>query len=446
VLVAAWVFSYLRKKLPFAVDLLAAVALLVVLNGLSDPRQAQGFFFATLMFSGLYGGVFQLIARLVIIEAVFFSQGDTNPLSAIGFTAAGLVNWALGRAIEKQGRLEARFRSLVTNASDMIVVVGEGGKLTWQSPAVKRLLGRELNHGELPIAEDLELLDANGSRRECRALVSDLRGDPNVEGMVLNIRDVTEQNRTAKAAREIEIASQIQTALLPKTMNIAGFELAATMAPAEEIGGDYYDVLATPDGCMIGIGDVSGHGLVSGLVMLMLQSSLATVARERPQATPAELLIAVNALLYDNIHNRLAKHEHVTMTLLKLERSGRVVYAGAHEELIIQRASGKIDLLPTPGTWLGALPDVRSALVDQPAALEPGDTLVLYTDGVVEARNGDGEQFGMERLVSCIEALHGEAPQELVKAVRAEVDAWTSWSKGRDDDLTLLAARFSGGA
>ncbi|MBK7860742.1 MAG: SpoIIE family protein phosphatase [Archangiaceae bacterium] len=439
-LLATWGWTWRKKKSPPWVEGVTSLALMAVLNGVAEPAKVQGFFFAVLMYNGLYGGPLQLVLRLVLVQGAFFTHGDANPLSAIGFIAAGVVIWSLGRAIEQQNRLEARFRSLVTNASDMIVVVGDNGRISWQSPAVKRLLGRDLSDGEVSVTESLELRRADGVTRECRALITDLRADPNVGGMVLNIRDVTDQNRAARAERELEIASQLQTSLLPKSVRVPGFELAAAMTPADEIGGDYYDVLATPQGCLIGIGDVSGHGLTSGLIMLMLQSSIATLVRERPLAGPGELLVQLNEVLYDNIRNRLEKTEHVTMTLLKLDRGGEVTFAGAHEELIVQRRDA-VEALPTPGTWLGALPNIASAIIDTKVSLQPGDVLLLHTDGVTEARNAAGEMYGMERLLERVGALHGKSPQELVEALKGDVNAW---APRRTDDVTLVAARYLG--
>jgi len=442
-LAAAWAMAYRRRKLGWPVELLTAAALAVVVNAVTDARSVQGFFFAALMFNGLFGGPVQLLARLVLVQAAFFSVGNANAWSAIGFTAAGVVVWALGRAIEHQQALEARFRSLVTNASDMIVVLGDGGKIAWQSPAVGKQLGRSLADGEVAAAERLQLKHADGSVRECEALVTDLRSDPNVAGVVLNMRDVTERNRTAKelaaAKREVEIAAQIQTALLPRDLRAPGFELAAVMQPAVDVGGDYYDVLPAKDGCFIGIGDVTGHGLDAGLIMLMVQSAIAALVRERPQASPRELVCALNAVLYDNVKNRLGKADHVTFSLLKLQADGTVTFAGAHEELVIVRKD-RVESVATPGTWLGAMPEVDRATVDTTLKLEAGDVLVLYTDGVTEARNAGGELFGHERLVARAGALRGKSPGELVKALEADVAAWAA---KRDDDVTLLACRYA---
>ncbi|MBL8953514.1 MAG: SpoIIE family protein phosphatase [Myxococcaceae bacterium] len=444
VLALAWVWAYRKKRVVWPLEVLTGAVLFVVINAVSDPRGVQPFFFAALMFNGLYGGPVQLAFRLVLVQAAFFSPGNASAFSAIGFTAAGVVVWALGRAMEHQQRLEARFRSLVTNASDMIVVLGAGGKITWQSPAVHKQLGRSLSDGEVTAHERLELKHANGQLREIEALVTDLTADPNVEGIVLNMRDVTDRNRADRelvaAKREVEIAAQIQTALLPRVLQAPGYEVAASMHPAEEVGGDYYDVLPAAGGCFIGIGDVTGHGLNAGLTMLMIQSAIAALVGQRPTASPRELVCALNTVLYDNLKNRLGKADHVTFSLLKLSADGAVTFAGAHEELVVVRKD-RVESVQTPGTWLGAMPDIERATVETTLKLERGDVLVLYTDGAIEARNGGGEQFGHERLAARAEALRGKSPSELIAALEADVE---KWAVKQSDDVTLLACRYAG--
>ncbi len=444
VLAATWVLAYRKKKLDWRHEVVAAAALFAIVRAPDDPRGVQPFFFATLMFNGLFGGPWQLVLRLVLVQAAFFSTGNTSFLSAVGFTVAGLVVWALGRAIEQQERLDARFRALVTNSSDLIVVLGEEGKIVWQSPSAARVLGRELTDDEVPRTLRPELKHADGSLRQCDVQLTDMRTDPNVRGVVLNIRDVTERNRAveglAAAKREVEIAAQIQTALLPRVLTAPGYEVAAVMQPAADVGGDYYDVLPSKDGCFIGVGDVTGHGLNAGLIMLMVQSAISALVRERPGATPRELVCALNAVLFDNVKNRLGKGDHVTFSLLKLTPQGTVTFAGAHEELVVVRRD-RVETVATPGTWLGAMPDIERATVDTTLELERGDVLVLYTDGVTEARDAKGEQFGYDRLVARAETLRGKSANEIVEALKADVAAWAAQ---QDDDVTLLACRYTG--
>jgi sigma-B regulation protein RsbU (phosphoserine phosphatase) len=220
---------------------------------------------------------------------------------------------------------------------------------------------------------------------------------------------------------------------------IPELELGAKMVPASEVGGDYYDAFAAGSGGYIGIGDVAGHGLTSGLVMLMVQSAVAALARKTPEASPAELVCALNTVLYDNIRHRLQNKEHVTFTLLRYAPGGKLTFAGAHEEICVYRkASGKVELVETPGTWLGAVRDVKKHTVDSELELSRGDIVLLYTDGVTEARAESGEQFGLERLTSLLENSSDLPMQALIERVYRAV---VTHAKELDDDVTLLAFR-----
>ena len=160
-----------------------------------------------------------------------------------------------------------------------------------------------------------------------------------LEGARLVARLVEEATRRQIAERErlekeMEIATRIQTSILPRDINVAGLEIAAAMQPATEVGGDYYDVVPVDDGCWIGIGDVAGHGLGTGLMMLMMQSGFSALARKLPDASPRDLLLALNTMLVENVRVRLGQHEHATLTLLRYRRDGSLTFAGAHEEIL----------------------------------------------------------------------------------------------------------------
>ncbi|HJZ87329.1 MAG TPA: SpoIIE family protein phosphatase [Polyangia bacterium] len=242
--------------------------------------------------------------------------------------------------------------------------------------------------------------------------------------------------------KEMEIAARIQTSILPRRLDIEGLQVSAQMLPATEVGGDYYDLVPTENGCWIGIGDVAGHGLTAGLVMMMIQSVVAALCRRNPTSTPSELLGVLNAVLYDNIRHRLTHDEHVTLSLLRYFTDGRFVFAGAHEEIVVCRQkSGRCETVPTPGTWLGAMRYIGPFTTDSTLHLEPGDLMVLYTDGVTEAMNVDGEQFGLERLCAQIEARPGDSVDAIRDRVLAELARFTAT---QFDDVTILILRFTG--
>jgi sigma-B regulation protein RsbU (phosphoserine phosphatase) len=242
--------------------------------------------------------------------------------------------------------------------------------------------------------------------------------------------------------RELEIAVQIQTALLPRSLEVAGLEVAAHMIPADDVGGDYYDVIPLEDGCWLGIGDVAGHGLRAGLIMLMVQSASAAVARLRPNASSSELLEIINEVLVDNIRNRLQQDEHVTMSLVRYHTDGRLQFAGAHEEILVCRAStGKCDLFRTPGPWIGVRRGLSDVLIDTELRLSEGDVALFYTDGMIEAQSDDKELFGIERLQSALERHYAESVISIRDALLAEV---VEWGKVRTDDRSVVVVRYMG--
>lgn len=246
----------------------------------------------------------------------------------------------------------------------------------------------------------------------------------------------------ARMARELEIAAQIQRALLPPAPSHSDFEFAGRMLPADEVGGDFYDVLSLPgqSPLWISIGDVSGHGVGAGLVMLMAQAAFASHFLNDSAAEPVGVLSDVNALLCENITNRLRDSKYVTAQLLMYAGEGRFDCVGAHEWPIVYRAaSGKCEVIEAPGPWLGIVPELSDIPITH-LALERGDVLCLYSDGITEAQDDQGELFDMKRLCTAIEqALSAGKPlDDVTKAVFDEVEAF---SGRHDDDWTLLLAK-----
>jgi serine phosphatase RsbU (regulator of sigma subunit) len=245
-----------------------------------------------------------------------------------------------------------------------------------------------------------------------------------------------------RMSRDLEIAAGIQSALLPPSLVHPELEFAGLMQPAEEVGGDFYDVLCDESQrtLWVTIGDVSGHGVPAGLVMLMTQSAFAAYFRANPLARPDEVLRGVNDLLSEQIGVRLKDNKYVTGLLLQHAGGGRFVYAGAHEwPMVWRKENGKTDVLEAPGPWLG----IKRELDDIPVsslALARGDILCLYSDGLIEARNAQGELFDMDRLAGALElAAHN---QSSLQAIADEVlAAVADYALEREDDWTLLLIR-----
>jgi sigma-B regulation protein RsbU (phosphoserine phosphatase) len=253
--------------------------------------------------------------------------------------------------------------------------------------------------------------------------------------------EVAERERAERQrlAHELKLAARIQASVLPQRLEVGGLDISASMLPASEVGGDCYDVLPFEGGAWLSIGDVAGHGLGPGVVMMMLQASVAAVLCTSPGISPAAALRIVNAVMFDNVKLRLGQREHATLMLLRYERRGRLVFAGAHEEPIVYRVrTGRAQVLPAPGLWVGIRPDVVGQMPESECTLEAGDILLLYTDGAVEARNAERMQYGVERLAHELERVHAAPVHEIREHLMRCLQAWMDVQR---DDITLVVAR-----
>jgi sigma-B regulation protein RsbU (phosphoserine phosphatase) len=244
---------------------------------------------------------------------------------------------------------------------------------------------------------------------------------------------------TERAAKELEIASAIQMSVLPVEFAIPGLEAAARMIPADEIGGDYYDTIPVPGGCWIAIGDVAGHGMRAGLTMLQVQSALAALVRQAPNSRPVDLWSALNATFYDTVRKRLGHDEHMTLSLLRYHDDGQFELVGAHEELVIWRSATETpETIPLTGTWVG-LAQV-APVHEQRFRLGRGDVLVLYTDGIIEARDRkSGQMLGLDEVRNSLGRTHARSVEEIRDAI-FDLTA----SSRRDDDASVLVFRYVG--
>jgi serine phosphatase RsbU (regulator of sigma subunit) len=237
---------------------------------------------------------------------------------------------------------------------------------------------------------------------------------------------------------EMEIATRIQTALLPRDRRLGGYDVAARMRPAAEVGGDYYDLIQLPgERPWVAVGDVSGHGVESGLVMMMTQTIILTTLHEHPTHGPAQVFRSVNAVLWENL-SRLGTGRYMTLNLVRLDEQG-LLLAGKHQDVLVwRRAAGRVEPVSNEGCWLGVVPDVDGAVVDQGIPMEQGDVALFFTDGVTEAMDGAGRMFGLERLAATFARVAERPLPEALESLFAEV---AGFQARQDDDLTMLLVR-----
>lgn len=367
---------------------------------------------------------------------------------------------ALDRSLDELGVELGLMALKVPNRDELVpaYVRSKGRSSTEQQPyAVNQLLpsgfpGTQQRWSVMLFALNFEeevqgvvAFDASADVFVCEALRSQLSGSLRLREMHARVVEATalrERLSRQQLVSELSITSRIQTALAPRAPRVSGLSIAATLQPADELGGDYYDVIATPDGCWLGIGDVSGHGLLSSLIMMMIQSMVSALVRVSPDADAATLLCELNATLVPNLRERLMENEFATLMLLRYRQDGSVQFSGAHEEPILYRAATRrAELVPAPGVWIGIRPDIRDVTSNQSLLLTPGDILVLYTDGVSEAQNANAEQFGPQRIAQIVE---DNAARPVALILERILSSLRSWSPAQRDDVTCIVARYEG--
>ena len=235
-------------------------------------------------------------------------------------------------------------------------------------------------------------------------------------------------------ARELEQAAEIQARLLPASApGIPGLDIAGFNAPCRTVGGDYYDFLPTEDGKLgIVVADVAGKGLPAALVMTNLQAMTQVITET--STSPAEVAARLNR----GIARTCPSNRFVTLFYCVFDpATGELAYSNAgHNAPLIVRVSGEVERLEAGGPVLGILKGVKFS--EGRASLAPGDVLVMYSDGVTEAVDGAGEEFGEERLIQVVRCNSSTA-----KAIVAAVDrAVREFSAGQPqaDDITVVAA------
>ena len=241
---------------------------------------------------------------------------------------------------------------------------------------------------------------------------------------------------------ELDVAKQLQKMVLPKSEEleaIEGIDIACYMEAADEVGGDYYDVLYTDGVVTIGIGDVTGHGLESGILMLMTQTAVRTL-KEIKETDPVRFLDTLNRTIYRNVQ-RMNSDKNLTLAILNYSE-GRVSISGQHEEALVARAGGHIERIDTIdlGLPIGMDDDIADFIDHTIVELTPGDGVVLYTDGITEACDIKRKRYGMDRLCEIISQNWQYTAQEIKQAVIDDVRNFIGEQKILDD-ITLVIVK-----
>ncbi len=276
------------------------------------------------------------------------------------------------------------------------------------------------------------------------AVLEDIDGNPlRLVGSGNIARELEEQRRSIsekqeaerRIAQELAIAKQVQARLFPQTLPHARtLDYAGLCIQARQVGGDYYDFLTLGrDRLGLILGDIAGKGMPAALLMVNLQANLRSQCGNGVE--PQRLLQSVNRLFYENT----VESSYATLFFAEYDdRARRLRYANCgHYSAILLRADDTLERLESTCTVLGLFEDWDCTLGER--RLFPGDVLALYTDGISEASNPEGEEFGEERLVDALQQNRDLPAQSLVQTVVDEVRQFSPHEQ--HDDITLIVAK-----
>ena len=251
------------------------------------------------------------------------------------------------------------------------------------------------------------------------------------------------QAHAEAVAADLRLATKIQSSMLPNIFpafpDRSEFDIYASMDPAKEVGGDFYDFfLVDPDHLCIVIADVSGKGVPAAL--FMMASKIILQSNAMLGQTPAEILTKTNEAVCSN--NPESMFVTVWLGILELS-TGKLTAANAgHEYPILKEPDGNFAIYKDKhGLVIGGMDGVRYR--EYELQLQPGSKLFLYTDGVPEATSADKELFGVERTVGALNARPDASPEQLLKNVRNAVDSFVQEAE-QFDDLTMLCLEYRG--
>ncbi len=257
-------------------------------------------------------------------------------------------------------------------------------------------------------------------------------------GYSLFLRVVGEETKKrARLETEVAVARRIQQSLQPSTaFKTEWCEAAGTTVPATEVGGDYFDMIKiSADKAVIVIADVSGHGVGAGILSAMTKSALR--AELHHTTVPSELLFNLNNAVYQVTDKKMFV-SFAYLLLDKRTKTAHIATAGHPPIFLVQKSDGAIKEIRTPNLALAV--QASTQYTEQAVHFNDGDVLILYTDGITEAMNDKGEQFGAERLKELISDTERGSSDALSNSIMASVRTFTV-NKEFADDATIVVVR-----
>jgi phosphoserine phosphatase RsbU/P len=247
------------------------------------------------------------------------------------------------------------------------------------------------------------------------------------------------QTDNLRMSAELNVTRRLQQMILPKASefeHLSDLDIACFMESAQEVGGDYYDVISGDRHLTFGIGDVTGHGLESGVLMIMAQTAVRSLVAIG-ESDPAKFFGALNQVLYDNAQ-RLSPGKNMTLALLRYQ-DNQIQISGQHETVLVFRENGTVEEIETfdLGMPLGLTDNIQAFVGETQILLNPGDGIVLYTDGISEAEGASRALYGLERLIAVVQQHWSQPAQTIQQQVIADVRSHIGNHRVYDD-ITLV--------
>ena len=381
---------------------------------------------------------------VVIPEADFMERIDANTQSTVALCLVALIlATVLGiltaRSITQPILLLSEASSAIAKrAATSDFASGElDPKIELKGVNELEVLAESFNHMAQQLRESFIALEV--AKQELEQRVEQRTAELNEANQEITLLNQRLKAENLRMRAELEVTRQLQQMILPKQeelSQISKLEIAGFMEPAEEVGGDYYDVLQDKGLIKIGIGDVTGHGLESGVLMIMVQTAVRTLLANN-ETDPVKFLNVLNRVIYDNVQ-RMNSDKNLSLALLDYQE-GVLCLSGQHEEMIVVRSGGQVERIDTIdlGFPIGLEADIADFVAQIKVALNVGDVVVLYTDGITEAENLSGVRYGIERLCAIASNNWYQSAEEIKQAVIDDVRRHIGEQRVYDD-ITLL--------
>ena len=315
-------------------------------------------------------------------------------------------------------------------------MIAADGRVIWLRSSVRLVAGDGAMNELVGVMADItERKRAQEAAEQASAAKSDLLGE------IKRLNEQLERENT-RMSDELEVTKRLQQMILPRDedmRNIASLDISGFMEPAAEVGGDYYDVVANDGGVFFGIGDVTGHGLESGVLAIMVQTAVRTLLASG-QYDSRRFFDTLNRVIFGNA-NRMKCDRNLTLSLLHYQNN-LVTISGQHEEILVVRSNGVLERHDTLnlGFQLGLVEDISSFIGEAKVLLQRGDVMVAYTDGITEAMNCAGVSYGLGQLAESVRMSHDQPAGAIRDAVLSGLRAYIG-EQHLLDDISLLVIK-----